>query len=85
MRRLLLNPKIRELISSQPAIQFSVKDDEGWFGPDFPEGVDELHFNVIGVIKDVERLKRLYELFGVTLDELCRMGSAYERDPHVNL
>jgi len=85
VRRLLLSSRIRELISIQPEIHFSVKDDEGWFGPEFPQGVDELHFNVVGVIKDVERLKRLYELFGVTLDELCRMGSAYERDTQVKL
>jgi len=34
---------------------------------------------VAGVIKDVERLKQLFELFAETLDHLCRIGSAYER------
>ena len=43
----------------------------------------ELHFTVPGVIKDVERLKLLYELFGETLDQLSRIGSAYERNPNV--
>ncbi|HTS17459.1 MAG TPA: hypothetical protein VMP11_07795 [Verrucomicrobiae bacterium] len=38
-----------------------------------------------GVIKDVERLKRLYDLFAETLDELCRTGSASARDPGVKL
>jgi hypothetical protein len=37
------------------------------------------------VIKDLERLKQLYELFAETLGELCRMGSAYESDPGVRL
>lgn len=85
LRRLFGNPKIRELISAQKDIDFSVKDDEGWFGPAFPDGVDELSFMVVGLIKDVERLKHLYELFGETLDELCRMGSAYQSDPGVRL
>ena len=58
---------------------------EGWFGPEFPEGTDELVFTVGGIIKDVERLKQLYEMFGETLDQLCRIGSAYERAPGVTL
>lgn len=85
VRQLLSNPKIRDLIARQRDINFSVKDDEGWFGPKFPEGVDELHFVAHGVIKDVERLKLLYDLFAETLDELCRMGSAYEGSVEVQL
>lgn len=85
LRQLFANDRIRGLISAQKDINFSVKDDEGWFGPNFPEGVDELSFVVTGVIKDVERLKQLYELFAVTLDELCRMGSAYETNPGVKV
>src|SRR5262245_4478932 len=53
VRALLSNTRIRELMSQQREIQFTVKDDEGWFGPDFPEGVDELYFNVMGVMKDL--------------------------------
>lgn len=83
LRQLFASPKIRALIEAQKDIDFSVKDDEGWFGATFPDGVDELAFQVVGVIKDVERLKKLYDLFGETLDELCRMGSAYESDPGV--
>jgi hypothetical protein len=85
LTKLFANARLRELIASQPNIHFGVKDDEGWFGPSFPEGVDELYFNVAGVIKDVERLKLLYELFAETLDQLCRIGSAYERAPDVTV
>lgn len=85
VRQLFSKTRIRHLITAQPKIELSVKDDEGWFGPTFPEGVDELQFLALGVIKDVEQLKGLYELFAEILDELCRMGSAYETDPHVNL
>ena len=83
LRQLLSSPRLRELLAAQPEIHFSVKDDEGWFGPSFPDGVDELHFYVPGIIKDVERLKLLYELFAETLDQLTRVGAAYERDPGV--
>jgi hypothetical protein len=85
LRRLFSSQKIRELIAAQPEIRFSVKDDEGKLWGNFPEGVDELLFQVVGVIKDTERLKLLYDLFAETLDELCRMGSAYEQAPPVKL
>jgi hypothetical protein len=85
VRQLLMHPEIRALIEGQKDIKFSVKDDEGWFGTKFPEGVDELSFVVAGIIKDIDRLKKLYDLFAATLDELCRMGSAYETDPGVKV
>jgi hypothetical protein len=87
LRRLFSNQKIRDLINAQPDIRFSVVDDEQsfWGGKGFPQGVDELHFQVVGVIKDVQRLKLLYDLFSETLDELCRMGSAYEKPAGVKL
>lgn len=83
LRQLFADARIRELIAAQPAIRFTVKDDEGWFGAALPEGVDELYFEVVGVIKDVEQLKMLYELFAETLDQLCHIGSAYENKPNV--
>ncbi len=85
VRRLLNNRKIRSLIEKQKSIHLMVKDDEGYFRKKFPEGVDELYFQVTGVIKDKERLKDLFELFSEVLDELCRIGSAYENDPGVEL
>ncbi|HSD84764.1 MAG TPA: DUF3137 domain-containing protein [Anaerolineae bacterium] len=85
VRRLLQNADICQRIQNQPDIHFQVKDDEGWFGQKFPEGVDELYFQTYGVIKDVQRLKDLFDLFSVVLEELCRMGSAYENEPGVSL
>jgi hypothetical protein len=82
---LFSNEKIRRLIQAQPSIHLEIKDDEGWFGAKFPQGVDELYFRVTGVIKDIERLKALYALFAEVLNQLCRIGSAYENDPHVTL
>jgi hypothetical protein len=85
LRELLASSKILDLIGQQPQIYFSVKDDEGFFHSSFPEGVDELYFQVVGVIKDVERLKLLYDLFAETLDQLCRIGSATQIAPNVTL
>jgi hypothetical protein len=82
---LFSDPKIRQMIEDQPKIRLEVKDSEGWFGPKFPENVDELHFQVVGVIKDVERLKALFDLFAVVLDQLCRIGSAYKQEAGVEL
>jgi len=85
LRLLFANPTIRRFIEAQPKISLEVKDDEGWFGAHFPKGVDELYFQVIGVIKEVERLKLLYELFAETLNHLCNIDSAYKDDPQIEL
>ena len=87
LRRLFADARLRDLINAQPNINFSVKDDENrvWGGQNFPPDVDELCFQVGGVIKDLDRLKQLFDLFAETLDELCRMGSAYNKNPGVTL
>ena len=85
LRILFANNRIRDLIQAQPRVRFEVIDDEGWFGAQFPDGVDELKFMVPGVLKDIDRLKLLFDLFAQTLKELCAMGSAYARDPQVQL
>jgi hypothetical protein len=85
LRRLFSNKQIRDLISVQPDIRFFV-DNSSVFGTGtFPNGVEELHFEVIGIITDIERLKLLFELFSETLDELCRMGSARDESPGIQL
>ncbi|MGA2263021.1 MAG: DUF3137 domain-containing protein [Acidobacteriota bacterium] len=85
LRRFFASEKLRSLLQAQPSVRFEVLDDEGWFRADFPEGVDELRFQVRGVIKDTDRLKQLFELFAVSLDQLCSMGSAYQNRPDVEL
>jgi hypothetical protein len=85
VRDLFADPKIRRMIQDQPKIRLEVKDSEGWFGPKFPEDVDELHFEVLGVIKDVERLKAMFELFAAVLDQLYRIGSANKEEAGVEL
>ena len=85
VQSLFSNSTIRQMIQDQPGIRLEVKDSEGWFGPKFPENVDELHFEVVGVIKNVNRLRALFDLFATVLDQLCRIGSAYKQEPGVTL
>ena len=82
---LFANSKIRQMIQAQPKIRLEVQDNDGWFGSKFPPDVDQLHFRVVGVIKDVERLKALFGLFAAILDQLCRIGLAYRQNPGVRL
>jgi hypothetical protein len=85
VRDLFARPRLRALVQAQPRIRLEVKDDEGWFRTQFPEGVDELHFQVGGVIKDITQLKGLFDLFAETLDQLCRIRAAVKQDPGVEL
>jgi len=85
VRTFLADPELRKQLSLQQKITLSVLDDEGFFGTAFPEGVDELKFHALGVIKDLVILQQLFELFATTLNRLCHIGSAYEDDPKIRL
>jgi len=85
VKKLLAEPHIRDLISLHQRFRLEVKDDEGWFNKSFPDGVDELYFSVPGVIKDINQLKSLFEMFSEVLNRLCIIGSAYETSPGVDL
>jgi hypothetical protein len=82
---LFADPTLRSLVLAQPSGRLCVKDNEGWLRARFPQGIDELHFLERGVIKDVQRLKGLFDLFAATLDRLCRIGAARKEDPGVVL
>jgi len=85
IRLLLADSRIKELIQQQPRVHIEIRDDEGWFGAAFPDGVDELYFQCVGVIKETGLLKSLFELFSITLMRLVEIDSAYEHDPNVKL
>ncbi len=85
VRALLADEGIRQLFQSQPRIRLNVKDDEGWFGARFPNGIDELYFESIGMLKDIGQLRSLFDLFSAILHQLCQIGSAYETNPGVTL
>jgi hypothetical protein len=47
--------------------------------------VDELYFQAVEVIKDMERLKSLFDLLAEILNQLCLIGSAYQDNPGFDL
>lgn len=85
IKLLLADDRIKELCQLQPRIHLRIKDDEGRFGTDFPEGVDELYFECIGVIKETALLKALFGLFCLVLERLVQIDSAYADDPQITL
>lgn len=85
LRSLLADRRIRQLIERQPTIHLTVRDNEGWFKRKFPEDVDELCFQVPGILTDLDQLKSLFDLFAAILDRLCESGSAYQDNPGVEL
>ena len=74
---------IRQLLGAAGQVSFQVRDDEGWFGRRFPEGVDELILTTHGVVRDLPRLKVFFALFAETLDRLVEIRAADRRDPGV--
>ena len=84
VRRLFDNARIRRLIDAQPRIHLSVKAHEGVFSK-FPAGVDELHSQAAGTIKDLPQLRMLFELFAEVLQQVCHEGKAYEDDVRIHI
>ena len=81
VRALLADPRIRDLIHSQPSIDVSAAR-PGWrlFKRGGSQRLSVLRFEEEGVITDVQRLKSLFELFRETLNQLCQIGSASEEE-----
>ena len=76
VRALCDSELLRALASAQPKFQLAVHDDDGWFGKPYPPTVDVLTFDVAEQIRDVIRLKGVYEVFAGTLSRLSEMGLA---------
>jgi len=83
VRALLADPKIRDLIQSQPSLDISAAR-PGWrlFKRGGSQRLSVLRFEEEGVITDAERLKSLFELFQETLNQLCQIGSASQEEPN---
>lgn len=84
VQRLFDNERIRRLIDAQPRIHVTVKAHEGMLSK-FPAGMDELHFQASGTIKDLDRLRQLFDLFAEVLQQICHEGKAYEDDIRIHM
>lgn len=76
VKSLFSNERIRSLIQELPRVKLEIKQSEGIFGPRFQENEGELFFLVPGVMKDIDHLKRLFELFSEVLETLELIGIA---------
>lgn len=76
VKELLSSEKIRELIHLQSHLNFDIRNDDGSFGLNFPDNVEQLHFETNDVIKDIDRLKSMYMLFVLVLNKLSLIGVA---------
>lgn len=85
VKALLASEKLRFLIDQQPYVSFCIRDDDGFFGPRFLPGVDQLCLVTPGAILDLDRLRGLVDLLTETLWRLCEIGSAYDVKPRVEL
>ncbi len=84
IRRLFDNEEIRRLIDALPKIHLSVKGHEGWLSK-YPAGMDALHFQKAGQLKDLAQLRTLFELFAEVLQQVCHEGKAYEDDVRIHI
>jgi hypothetical protein len=85
VRSLCDSDHLRALVTAQPKFQLCIQNDEGWFATKYPPDVDVLVFDVAEKIRDVDRLKGLYDVFAETLDRLSRMGVAGGGDGGVRI
>ena len=83
--KLLKDEQLKNLFMNQPKVLIEIKNNEGWFGPHYPEGVDVLYFESYGVMKKKDELFNLFELFSTLLDRLVHIDSAYENNPGIEL
>ena len=85
VRALLADAGLRALIQAQPKFDLKVKDDEGWLGAKLPKDADLLYFSVPGILRDVEQLGQLFEIFREVLNRLCALGAADTYAPETAL
>ncbi len=85
VRALFESPQIRRMIQRESEIQLEVNHGEAWSGHWFPEDVDELYLQVVGVVTDHWQFKTLFDLFVAVLDRLSEIGAAYKQEPGVDL
>ena len=76
LRRLFADARLRQLLECQRRVRLEVRRLRGWKSAPRGAATHELVFEEAGVIKDSERLQRLFELFAAALDQLSRVGSA---------
>lgn len=81
LRSMFGNQLLRKIVEWQPDIFVENKVDDTWVTDPFSEGISELNLHLVGVVKDIDRLRDLYDLIEEILFQLCQIGSAFEDRP----
>ncbi|MEL6922775.1 MAG: DUF3137 domain-containing protein [Bacteroidota bacterium] len=85
IRQLLLDEDIKDLLHDQPRVHLKIKTNKGIFKQKYPKNVDELYFECVGIIKDSNRIKDLFDLFAFVLQRLVEIDSAHPDSPNVSV
>ncbi|MFH2007086.1 MAG: hypothetical protein ABI333_10915 [bacterium] len=68
----ILNRKrLRELLQAEPHVRLLLHDDLGFWGEHYDKPTRDVSIELHGRIKDVERLKRLYDTLAEVMTGLC--------------
>jgi len=72
------NPTMKNHLSHTQHVHVEIKNNEGLFWKnDYSDGIDELYFEKRGVIKDLDELRHLFQLFALILDKITELDSGY--------
>lgn len=75
---LLDNVGIKQSLYEIRYPNLEIRSDEGVFvHSTYKEGIDELYFSVSHVIKDIDELKRIFDLFAMALEKITELDSGY--------
>ena len=85
LKLLLEDIRIKNYFQQLRKVCIEIKENDGFFGADFPEGTDELYFRCPGILRDQNQLKTLFDLFALILERLVRVDVASNADPGVQL
>jgi len=60
-------------------ILLEIKEDDGFFQKNhYSNGNDELCFERRGIMKDLEELRAIFNLFAIVLEKITELDSGYE-------
>ena len=79
---LLSDNKLKKLFEKQAYVNFTVKDDKGWFHQKYPKNVTVLYFRIRGTVTNKELLHDLFQLFMAILDRLVYINAAFDKNPN---
>lgn len=73
------NTEVKKHLFDIDKIVLEIKENSGQFkSSTYEEGIDELYFERTGILKDLNQLRSLFELFAVILTKITELDSGYQ-------